>query len=105
VKLRRVTEITMQTDEAVVLRRKAGSAQVVCRRCKSAVPMVKPEEAAALFRVAVRLIYREIESGQVHFQETSSGAVLVCLDSLQKIDALQSGNSTLQINKHKEIES
>jgi hypothetical protein len=96
VKARRVTEITVQTDEAFIIRRRAGSVQVCCAHCGSGVPMVTPEEAAALFRVGVRAIYREIEAGQLHFQETPGGSVVVCLDSLQKIVGLLSRNSGSQ---------
>jgi ethanolamine utilization microcompartment shell protein EutL len=83
-KERRVTEITMQTDESFLIRRSRDSVPVRCAQCGSTVPMVSAEEAAMLSRVSVRLIYREIEAGQVHFQETSAGSVMVCLDSLRK---------------------
>lgn len=109
VKARRVTEITLQTDEAFVLRRRAGSAHAHCPGCGSVVPMFTPEEATALLRVSVRTIYREIEAGQLHFHETPEGSVLVCLDSLQKITSLLTRNSNSQIktntntNTNKEI--
>lgn len=67
--------------------------------------MVTPGEAASLFRVGVRTIYREVEAGRFHFLETDSGSVLICLDSLQKAALPSSGNSTLQINQIKEIPS
>ena len=100
-KAKRVTEITMQTDEAIVIRRSAGSPQVMCTQCGSVVPMVTPDEAAVLFRIAIREIYREIEAGQLHFQETAAGSVLVCLDSLRKIASLLPGESSLEIKNKK----
>jgi hypothetical protein len=104
-KAKRVTEITMQTDEAFVIRRSAGSPHAMCTQCGSVVPMVTPDEAAILFRVAVRVIYREIEAGQLHFQETAAGSVLVCLDSLRKLASLLPRKSSSQIKNNKEIES
>lgn len=104
-KARRITEITVQTDEAFVIRRPAGSPHATCVQCGSSAPMVTPEEAAVLFTVAVRVIYREIEAGQVHFEETPAGSVAVCLDSLQKIAPLLRRNSSSKIKNEKEIQS
>jgi hypothetical protein len=105
VKARRVTEITMQTDEAFAIRRRAGSVTAVCAQCGSGMPMLVPEEAAVLFGVAVRAVYRELETGRLHFQETSTGSVLVFLDSLRKIASGFLRNSSSQINNNKEIKS
>jgi len=105
VKARRVTEITMQTDEAFAIRRRAGSATAVCAQCGSSVPMLMPEEAAVLFGVAVRAVYLELEAGRLHFQETSTGSVVVCLDSLEKIASRFPRNSSWQIKNNKEIKS
>jgi hypothetical protein len=117
VKARRIAEITIETEEALVIRRASGSVQAMCAQCGREVPMLTPEEAAILFRVAVRSIYREIEGGQLHFQETATGSVVVCLDSLRKAvpefssrassSSSSSSNTSSQIkNKnHKEIQS
>ena len=83
-KARRIAEITIETEEALVIRRASGSVPAVCAQCGHEVSMLTPEEAAILFRIAVRSIYREIEAGQIHFQETATGSVVVCLDSLRK---------------------
>jgi len=64
--------------------------------------MVTPSEAAALFGVGIRAICREIEAGRLHFQETASGSVLICLVSLQQAASPGFGNSTSQINQIKE---
>jgi hypothetical protein len=110
VKARRITEITTQTDEAVIIRRHAGSAPATCTQCGPDVPMITPEEAAVLFRVGVRSIYRTVETGQLHFQENSAGVLTVCLSSLQKAAPLlfQDASSQIQknqIQKNKEIQS
>jgi hypothetical protein len=105
VKARRITEISVQTDEAFIIHRRAGSTQASCAQCGPSAPMVTPEEGAILFEIPVRAIYREIEGGQLHFQETPAGSVVVCLDSLQKIVPLLSSNSNSQTQNNKEISS
>lgn len=80
-KITRVTAISIQTEEAFIVRRAAGI-EVKCNRCMASV-MVTPEEAADVLRLPVRRIYRLIEAGELHFQETTAGAVLVCLESLR----------------------
>jgi len=44
--------------------------------------MITPEEAAALCEVSTRTIYRWLESGAIHFSETASEGLLICLSSL-----------------------
>lgn len=63
--------------------------------------MVTPNEAAALFHIGIRAICREIEAGRLHFQETASGSVLICLDSLQT-SPLSLCSSNSQITQIKE---
>jgi hypothetical protein len=104
-KAKRTTEITVQTDEAFVIRRGVGSAHLNCEQCGAGAPMVAPEEAAALMGVAVRAIYREVEAGRLHFQDSSFGSVVVCLGSLRDIASSLSGNSSTQIKNQKEIQS
>lgn len=44
--------------------------------------MVAPEQAAAVARVTVRIIYRWVELGVVHYTEGPEGSLAVCLKSL-----------------------
>ena len=44
--------------------------------------MITPDEAAALCEVSTRTIYRWLESGGIHFSETASEGLLICLSSL-----------------------
>ena len=105
-KARRVTEITVQTEEAFVLRRSSGSPHASCAQCGTPSPMVTAEEAAVLFGVAVRSIYREIEAGELHFEETAAGSVLVCLHSLRQTASLRPSDTSPQTKKTiKEIQS
>jgi hypothetical protein len=63
--------------------RPAGSAiELWCEQCAGAVQMVTPESAAQLCDATPRAIYRMVEEGEVHFEETDSGGLLVCINSL-----------------------
>lgn len=80
-RLKRSTEITMETTEYVLARKPAQAIHLWCAEC--AAEMVRPEEAARLAGVSTRTIYRWVESERVHFAEDSVGGLLVCLSSLK----------------------
>lgn len=77
----RITEFSIETEETVVVRRPA-MIPVWCPLCGSTVIAGRPETAAAAVGLSPREIYRRVESGAVHFQESADGRLLVCLDSL-----------------------
>jgi hypothetical protein len=43
--------------------------------------MLTPEAAAAFTGVSPRAIYRCVENGELHFIDTSDGALLICSGS------------------------
>ena len=99
--VRRTREITIQTTETLSVRLDQVTADVTCAECGADVPMLTPEAVAAAFGLSLRGIYRQVEAGRVHFQETSAGRLLVCPNSLQSL--VQSGNRELRQNfKNKE---
>jgi hypothetical protein len=67
------THITVEKREVWVVRRPQKARMVWCE-----------EQAAALAEVSTRAIYRQVESGQIHFTETADGQLFVCLNSLSK---------------------
>ena len=85
-KVRRIREITIQTSETLVLRLKQPAAVGTCATC-SGVELMTPEAAAVLFSVPLRWVFRQVESGELHFRETSAGSLLVCPSSLQSLVA------------------
>lgn len=92
-KRRIISEITVETEEAIVIHRRGDFAGPSCAACSDSPRMITPEQAAEVFRVSSRLIYRWIEAGQLHFLESSAGVVLVCpnsLSSAQDLEALRS---------------
>jgi hypothetical protein len=84
VKIRRIREVTIQTSETCVLRLNRANGSVTCGECPG-LEMLPPEIAAAMFGLPPRWIYRQLEMGELHFQETSSGSVLVCPSSVQRL--------------------
>ena len=77
----RRTEVLIETHEVWVLRRAGGGGRL-CGRCAEAAGMVTPSEAAAGLGVSQLTIYRWIEGGRTHFEETADGGLFVCLASL-----------------------
>jgi hypothetical protein len=75
-------EVTIETDELWIFRRRGGPARALCAECGKRAIMVTLEEAVALVGVSSRAIHRWAESGQIHFKETAEGFLLVCPDAL-----------------------
>jgi len=77
----RITEIAVETEETLTVRI-LRTRRARCATCATEVSMVRPETAARLTGVPLREIYRRVEAGAVHFQESADGTLYVCLDSL-----------------------
>ena len=80
---KKITEITIETEQVVIVRRQAEGAKSWCDGCSAIVRMVTPEQATLLTQVSARMIYRRVENGELHFTETPEGLLLICLDSLK----------------------
>ena len=65
-----------------------------CSECISPVQMMPVDAAAKVRGVSSRTIYRLVEAGKLHFQETPDGLPLVCVASLS---AIKSENLEIQI--------
>ena len=98
-KSRRITEITLETDEIFTIRQSASSTRVPCPQCGPASALIPLQEAVAAFGVGIRAICREVEAGRVHFQESASGVLLICLGSLKNSALLISSNFNSQTNQ------
>ena len=72
----------VQKREVVIINRPFVSPQKSCDRCTEPSGMITPDEAAALCEVSTRTIYQWLESGAIHFSETASEGLLICLSSL-----------------------
>jgi hypothetical protein len=84
VKTTRFTEITVETDEVLVIRKRNSPLATWCSECDDPAAMLTPQEAAVLTGVSWREISRRVESGRVHFTETPDGLLLICINSLSR---------------------
>lgn len=82
-KTKRRIEITVEKHRLVVLKRRNRLIDAWCQACREQVPMVTPDEAAAIARVSSRTIYRRVEAGELHYTETAAGWLLVCANSIR----------------------
>ena len=94
-----VTELFVETEEVLFLRKRRPTRQQRCDGCGREVEMLTPEEAAVFARLSTRAIYRLIETGRVHFVEADACTVLVCLDSLGQTADLQPVRPQLEAEK------
>lgn len=83
-KIERTIEVTFETSETRVVRRRREIAVVWRDGCGQTVRMLKPEDAVKTACVSLREIYQAVEAGTVHFHESPDGELLVCSDSLMK---------------------
>jgi hypothetical protein len=77
-KTRKRTEVTIESETTVILRRGAGALRAWCEGCGAESLMLTPREAAILAGVTTRLIYAHVERGTLHYVELPDGTLLVC---------------------------
>lgn len=77
--------MVVEQDEIILARRRRGAIQLWCSGCQEHVSMLRVEDASALVGTTARTIYRWIEAGKLHFEESDKGLVLVCTKSLADI--------------------
>ena len=79
----RRTEKTVEIHEFYVIRTASGSLPALCVECSTGdAIMIPPEQAAAVAHVPVRMIYRWVETGVIHYKEEPNGSLIVCVKSL-----------------------
>ena len=81
---RRRTEIKVEVEQTLILRQRSYPTLNWCAGCGAQVRMLRPEDAALISGHRPRTIYRLVEAGQVHFDETAEGTLLVCVNSIQR---------------------
>jgi len=80
----RYTEIEIELDQVITITRRPPAVSRWCAACESKVVMVTLEEASALISISVLAIVRMIEAHLVHFTETNTGVIRLCLPTLLK---------------------
>jgi hypothetical protein len=86
------TEITIETEDVLILRGKVSATSPAasrrgCARCGAQAEMLTPESAARMYSADARAVFLLIVVGIVHFEETPEGSMLVCLPSLAAASA------------------
>lgn len=80
------TEITVETERILVIRRRYRAIEAWCDSCVEEVVMIRPDQAAAVSGQSLRTIFGDIERKELHFLEQADGMLLICLSSLLKQD-------------------
>jgi len=83
-KRKRRTEITVETEQVLIIRRTGQPMTAWCQQCGAEVVMITPEEAARGAGASLRAIRRLVEAGQLHFRESANGRLFICLNSSLK---------------------
>lgn len=78
----RRTKITVETHRVVLISDLRPAEALWCGLCGALTSWMRPDQAAAIIDVSTRKIYRWVEENRLHFVETPTRVVLVCLDSL-----------------------
>ena len=73
------TITTIESHEVITLK---SSLRRLCPDCRDNSLMVTAAEAALKSNVSQLVVYRWIEAGLIHFEETVDGGLFVCLSSL-----------------------
>jgi len=79
---KRRTEIAFELEQTMIVKRRSGSASAWCNDCELEVVMLTPDEVASITSTTTRELYRLVDAGIIHFTETQSGLIRVCLPSL-----------------------
>lgn len=74
--------ITTETREVWIIRRPKKQASSWCEKCAAMVELLTADEAARLTGFSVRAIFRQVELDQLHFWESETGGILLCLPSV-----------------------
>jgi hypothetical protein len=76
------TEVTIETHEVLVIRRRGSYPRTLCPDCGEQATMLTMDEAITVFSVSMRSLVRYVEAGDLHFVETPKGALFLCSESL-----------------------
>jgi hypothetical protein len=83
--MKRRTEITIETDHQLIIRKRVGIRSAQCGTCNKQVTMITADVAAKLAGLSSRALYRLIEADRIHFIELHDGSSLICLSSLNQL--------------------
>lgn len=79
------TKITFETREVIIVRNYPQEAVSFCASCDAQTLFAAPEYFVALTGKSMREIFRAIEDGAFHFQETNGGLLVICFPSFLQL--------------------
>lgn len=80
-KARRKKTITIETIQRTVIYQNSNQpSKIWCEFCQTEVKMTVPNIAATILGTTEREIYRRVEQGNLHFIETETGEIFICLN-------------------------
>ncbi|HSE38335.1 MAG TPA: hypothetical protein VLG74_13610 [Blastocatellia bacterium] len=75
------TEITTETFEVLIIRRRGTLTRKWCEGCGKQVALISLEEAC-MSGLSIEAVERQVEAGRIHLIEKAGGSSLICLNSL-----------------------
>lgn len=86
------TKVTFEKRQRTTIRlRRFNRKSVWCERCAAETELLTPDEAALISGATQMLIFRRVENGELHFIETTRGALQICRNSLENKDYTTKG--------------
>jgi len=76
------TELAIEVDQVITVTRCPPAISDWCQECKSHVVMITLEEATSVISIRTLALVRMVEARQVHFAESETGLIRLCLPSL-----------------------
>lgn len=84
--MKKRTEIVIETYRRIQIRHDSPVTGW-CPDCTQQVDLLGPEQLAQLLDITAREVYRRLEAGKLHGQETPGGRLLICVKSVQQTKA------------------
>jgi hypothetical protein len=82
---RKRREVFIEIDELLMLDRAGRPLRGWCKACGAEVALLAPSWAALCARRSERAVYQLAETGRLHYTETATGRLLICLVSLARL--------------------
>lgn len=79
--MRKRTEITVETDQILIIRRQKAT-RIWCRDCGSVTDFVSLEQAGRVLEADPKTLVRGANADKLHLFRTADGSLLVCLAAL-----------------------
>lgn len=76
------TVINFQAREFWLIHKAKEEDRPFCKECNAETDWLSPEQAVVVTGLNAREIFRRVESGKLHFKETTDGFLFICAQSL-----------------------